>query len=89
MNTEEITIHLRVLEIYDDIAVVTIQDVNLAFKKLATVIHPDKAGEDSTAAFQELLNSCHILRKYFKDKQRHEQTAGKNKQECSDHDKFF
>ena len=82
MNSEEVKKNLSVLRIQAEVSAVTLKDVNDAFRKLAAVLHPDKAGGESTAVFQELLNSCHILRKYFKEKPGAEIAE-------SDHDKFF
>ena len=87
MTTDEIRKHLGVLNIQKDISEVNINDVNSAFRKLAAVIHPDKAGDESTAAFQELLNSCNLLRVFLKKKC--ESDSFEN-QECYDEDeKFF
>ena len=83
MSNDEIKIHLAVLKIVKDRAEVNINDVNNAFRKLATVIHPDKAGDESTAAFQELLNSCQLLRKHFKEK------CETDVNETDDDEKFF
>ena len=85
MTQEEIRKHLEVLKIQDAIANVSLKDVNSAFRKLASEMHPDKAGDASTAAFQELLNSCHILRKYLKEKTQEEEQVLEN----DDDFKFF
>ena len=85
MTQEEIRKHLEVLKIQDAIANVSLKDVNSAFRKLASEMHPDKAGDASTAAFQELLNSCHILRKYLKEKPQEEEQVWEN----DDDFKFF
>ena len=66
MTSQEMKKHLEVLEIEDEIENVTINDVNRAFRRLAKVTHPDKTSEAFTSAMQELLQSCKILRKYFK-----------------------
>ena len=86
MSNEEVNIHLGILKIREDITKVNLNDINNAFRKLAAIIHPDKAGDESTAAFQELLNSCHLLRNYIKEKG--ETESSKNK-EVDDVDKFF
>ena len=62
MSEDEIKKRLKVLRIKEEFTDVTLNHVNSAFRKLATVMHPVKAGDSSTAAFQELLNSCLILR---------------------------
>ena len=65
---EEIKVCLSDLEISENIANVTLKDVNNSFRRLAAKKHPDKAGNESTAAFQEMLNACNAARTYFKDK---------------------
>ena len=59
---------LDVLNITDDISIVNITDVNGAFRRRAKVIHPDKAGDVTTAAFQELVEAYTKLKNYFKEK---------------------
>ena len=92
-TTDDIRKHLQVLEITDDISNVTLNDVNRAFRRLATVLHPDKAGAESTPAFQELLNSCLFLRKYFKEniKEQTEKSEDDVQKETvnDDDDEFF
>ena len=56
MTLQEMKKHLDVLGIHEDIADVTYKYVNSTFRKLAKEIHPDKATDESTAPFQELLN---------------------------------
>ena len=51
MSNEEVNIHLGILKIREDITKVNLNDINNAFRKLAAIIHPDKAGDESTAAF--------------------------------------
>ena len=51
-----------------DIESVTIRDVIKAFRKNAHILHPDRAGHDSTTAFQELSNSYQRALKYLVDK---------------------
>ena len=80
--TDQLKKHLEVLEIHDEIAKVTLSVVNASFRRLAKVIHPDKATERSTAAFQELLNSCQILRKYLKDNPRRDEQVSEPKDDC-------
>ena len=67
ITIEELKVHLSKLDIHDEVSNVTICDVNRAFRKLAGVMHPDKAGSESTAAFQEVLKACQEARKYFKE----------------------
>ena len=86
MSTEEINKHLGVLKIQKDIANVNINEINNAFRKLAAVMHPDKAGDKSTADFQELLNSCHVLRNYFKETC---ETVSPENKDVDDDEKFF
>ena len=66
MTSEDMRKHLDVLEIREEITGVTVKYVNAKFRKLAKVLHPDKASDKSTAAFQKLLRSCEILREYLK-----------------------
>ena len=77
MTSQEMKKHLEVLEIKIDIEKVTINDVNRAFKRLAKVTHPDKTSESTTSAMQELVHSCKILRKYFKNNQKTKETVEK------------
>ena len=48
---------LSILEIHDDIANVTERIVNVAFRKRAKQVHPDKAGPETKAALQQLLDA--------------------------------
>ena len=86
MNIEELNELLRILEIQDDITIVKKEDVNAAFKRLALLLHPDKAGEQKTAAFQKLRAAHEKLRKYF-------EINGAESREVieteNDEDKFF
>ena len=68
LSNEEFKKHLLVLDIEDDITSVTTKTVNVAFRKLALILHPDKAGDKSTAAFQELLDSCEKVLDHLKEK---------------------
>ena len=93
-TTDNIRKHLQVLDITDDVSNVTLADVNCAFRRLATVLHIDKAGAESTHAFQELLNSCLFLRKYFKENikeqtEKSEDDVQKETVNDDDDDKFF
>ena len=83
--TDQLKKHLEVLEIHDEIAKVTLSVVNASFRRLAKLVHPDKATEASTTAFQELLNSCQILRKYLKDNPVREEGVHEPDDDC----KFF
>ena len=56
---------LAILEISKDINDVTIKDINVAFRKLALKLHPDKAGDEKTAAFQKLRNAHQLLTQYI------------------------
>ena len=68
MTNEEIRKHLDVLKIQNNINDVTLKDVTLAFRQLALILHPDKAGNESTAAFQELINAYEKVFDFFKEK---------------------
>ena len=75
-----------VLNIKDDISGISLRDINVAFRKLAKVIHPDKAGDETTAAFQQLLDAYHKLQDYFKEKD----DLGDNEIfETDDEERFF
>ena len=52
MYTQELNDLLSILDIHNDISIVSTSDVNIAFIRLALVLHPDKAGDEKTAAFQ-------------------------------------
>ena len=77
---EEVKELLALLNIEEDVSKVTIQHVNAAFRKLAKVTHPDKAGDEKTAAFQKLLHAYDKLNEFFKDKE------GMNDQELFESD---
>ena len=68
MSNEDLKKHFCVLKIEDDIVSVSLKDVNVAFRKLALILHPDKAGSESTSAFQELLDSFDKVLNHFKAK---------------------
>ena len=68
MDNQALNQLLRVLKIKNDITNVTSGDVNTAFRKEAKNIHPDKAGDESTAEFQQLLAAYNALREYFKER---------------------
>ena len=68
MTNEELKGFLAILEIKEDITGVTSRDLNVSFRKLAKVLHPDKAGDEKTAAFQKLLNAYDALKEYLKGK---------------------
>ena len=72
MTNEELIRSLSILNlgigIEDDIASVTLRDATIAFQKLAVILHPDKAGDESTAAFQELRDAFEKIRAHFKEK---------------------
>jgi DnaJ-class molecular chaperone len=62
MKNQVISELLCVLEIDKDISNVSIRDINVAFRKLALVVHPDKAeDEDKAEKTQELRNSFIIF----------------------------
>ena len=66
LSNAEIENLLNTLEIYNDISDVTLKEVNSAFQRLALLLHPDKAGEDSTEAFKTLRDSYEKIRDHFK-----------------------
>ena len=49
----------------EDIFNVTVRDVNVAFRKRAKVVHPDRAGAETTAAFQKLKAAHEKLKDYL------------------------
>ena len=67
LNEQEISELLRVLDIQEDIKNVTRRVINVAFRKLAKAVHPDKAGDDKTAAFQTLISAYDKLKAYCPD----------------------
>ena len=69
MKNEDLKRYLAILEIVaDDVSTVTLRDANLAFQKIALIVHPDKAGKESTAAFQRLRDAYERVRNHFKEK---------------------
>ena len=70
MTNEELRRNLAILKIQGDadIESVTPGDVRAAFQKLALVLHPDKAGPESKAAFQTLRKAYEQVREHFKEK---------------------
>ena len=65
MRKEELKEHLLVLGVNTDIEEVNIKEVNRAFRKLAKKVHPDKAGDEKTAAFQRIKYAYDELKKYL------------------------
>ena len=61
----QLTSLLSVLNVDKDVKDVTFSDINAAFRKLALKLHPDKAGDEHTAAFQQVRNAHELLHKYF------------------------
>ena len=54
------------IKVDDDFESVKLRDATKAFQDLALVLHPDKAGPGSTAAFQKLRNAYERVREHFK-----------------------
>ena len=54
MNSQEFKELLEVLEIHAEKSKVTLKDINASFRKLVLKVHPDKVGDDRTAAFLKL-----------------------------------
>jgi curved DNA-binding protein CbpA len=66
MDTSILKKDLLILELEEkELDEVTIKDVIKAYRKKALRVHPDKAGKESTAAFQELNNSYERVLKYL------------------------
>ena len=86
MTKEELLKHLLVLKIQEDVSNVTLRNATDAFHDLALELHPDKAGKQSTAAFQELLHSYTLIRKHFKAKN---DIADDNMFESDEEGRFF
>ena len=84
MNKQELNKLMSVLEIEEDIENVNVRVVNKAFRKLAKKVHPDKAGDEKTAAFQKIKAAYDILKAYFED----EQEPCSN-EEDDDEERFF
>ena len=68
MDIEKIQTLLKVLNVVKDPYEITLCDINTAFRKLALKLHPDKAGDEHTAAFQEVRNAHELLHKHFLQK---------------------
>ena len=70
MTNEELRRNLGILDIQvdADVEAVTPGDVRAAFQKLALILHPDKAGPESKAAFQTLRKAYEQVRDHFKEK---------------------
>ena len=71
MKNQVISELLCVLEIDKDISNVSIRDINVAFRRLALIVHPDKAEggdiSEKTAAFQKLRSAYERLKKYLEE----------------------
>ena len=69
MNSQELSELLSVLEIKDDISNVTIRDINIAFRRIALVVHPDKADDEDkekkTEAFKRLRSAYEKLKTFL------------------------
>ena len=89
MNYQELSELLSVLGISDDIQNVTTRDINVAFRKQAPKVHPDKASEEEkeekTEAFKKLRAAYDQLKKYLLEKPADELVIVEN----SDEDVFF
>ena len=59
LTREELIENLSILdiEVGDNLESITLKDATKAFQKLALILHPDKAGAESKAAFQRLRNA--------------------------------
>ena len=65
-SNEEILDCLKQLKIDAiDISQLSLKKISTAFQKLALVLHPDKAGDKSTAAFQQLHQAYEKLRNHM------------------------
>ena len=75
---------LQLLEILkikaDSPETILFKDVTSAFKKLALILHPDKAGDGSTASFQRIHDAYDKIRKHFIEM---------NETTVDENDKFF
>ena len=71
LSKEEIANYLAELELNSDIKQLKLKDISVAFQKLAIVLHPDKAGEGSTGAFQSLRTAYEKLRDHFSNSPEH------------------
>ena len=88
MNNELINELLCILGISDDISNVSIRDIRVAFRKKALLLHPDKAGDVKTAAFQKLRSAYEELMSFVeKDKTKAAQNV--NTVEENDEEVFF
>ena len=66
VNKEEIENCLKELKLdFSHNEQIKLKNISVAFQKLAVVLHPDKAGEGSTSAFQSLRQAYEKLRDHF------------------------
>ena len=57
MNFQELSELLSILGIQDDVKNVTTRDINVAFRRQAPKVHPDKASADEKEEKTEALNN--------------------------------
>ena len=77
---------LKTLEVDDNINEdnVTTRDVHKAFRKKAKVIHPDKAGAESTADFQDFKNAYERALQYLVTRKKSEDSQADDESKTSD-----
>ena len=67
---EELKSYLSILniEVQNTIDDINLRQVRTAFLRLVLLLHPDKAGHDSKAAFQEVKTAYEKVRDFIKNK---------------------
>ena len=77
---------LKTLEVDDNINEdnVTTRDVHKAFRKKAKVLHPDKAGAESTAQFQDFKNPYERALQYLVSRKKSEDSQADDESKTSD-----
>ena len=79
LSQEDLVRYLEVLEIKSyDITNLSLKQVSSAFQKLALLKHPDKVGDESTAAFQQLHEAYEKIRSHLKNNSELNRSTGNN-----------
>ena len=66
LKEHEVQSFLKELRIEEaNVKLLNLKDISTAFQKLALLLHPDNAGEESTESFQKLHNAYEKLRNHI------------------------